>query len=549
MFTVRSDGIIAETGADATDFMGNTQEQNPVWVEHYISERSLRELYLRPFQITLREADPWAVSLSGYQFQVVPALQETNFVKDVLRKEWKYEGHELNHIIGTMLTYGSAVFPHSDGEDSVVTFLEDGCDIGFVGETDGPFQGLHAALKTKDVSMKDIDEAARNLLTLVERVKTVGSAEVADPLDSGKVIRTAGHEGLTLLKNDGHILPLCTKTTKVAVIGPNANRAVAASGGRAFFNPYYSTIPLQTIRQLSNLDVPFAQGCEIRRWLPLEREHCTNDLGEPGISVQWFSGDKFEGDPKLTEHRNTTNLLLGPEAPEDLVSETWSALITTSFKPQTTGTQTMNFSSTGIGQLYVDGKLAGDTSVLWDKLGDLFNDPKEHLVTLETEQGKAIKFEIKMTSAPPDCPEGTASTPSAWTGCQLGFEPKKSSTLLQEAVEVAQGADIAVVIVGLDHGWDIEGLDRDTMDLPFKGSQDKLIEAVVRANPRTIVINQSGGPVHMPWAEKVPAIIQAWYQGQEAGKALADVPFGLANPSGKLPVNNEWIPFLRTRAS
>jgi beta-glucosidase len=73
------------------------------------------------------------------------------------------------------------------------------------------------------------------------------------------------------------------------------------------------------------------------------------------------------------------------------------------------------------------------------------------------------------------------------------------------------------------------------MDLPKNGSQDRLIEAVLAANPRTIVVNQSGTPVTMPWVDRAPAIIQAWYQGQEAGNALADVLFGNQSPSGKLP--------------
>lgn len=75
------------------------------------------------------------------------------------------------------------------------------------------------------------------------------------------------------------------------------------------------------------------------------------------------------------------------------------------------------------------------------------------------------------------------------------------------------------------------------MDLPKDGSQDRLIEAVLKANPRTIVVNQTGTPITMPWVDRVPAILQAWYQGQEAGNALADVLFGLKSPSGKLPVN------------
>lgn len=93
-----------------------------------------------------------------------------------------------------------------------------------------------------------------------------------------------------------------------------------------------------------------------------------------------------------------------------------------------------------------------------------------------------------------------------------------------------------MVIVGLDAEWESEGYDRQTMDLPKDGNQDRLIAAVAKANPRTVVVNQSGTPVTMPWANDVPAIVQAWYQGQEAGNALADVLLGLANPSGKLPV-------------
>jgi beta-glucosidase len=73
------------------------------------------------------------------------------------------------------------------------------------------------------------------------------------------------------------------------------------------------------------------------------------------------------------------------------------------------------------------------------------------------------------------------------------------------------------------------------MDLPKDGSQDRLIETVLAANPRTVIVNQSGTPISMPWVHKAPAILQAWYQGQEAGNALADVLLGTQSPSGKLP--------------
>ena len=89
-------------------------------------------------------------------------------------------------------------------------------------------------------------------------------------------------------------------------------------------------------------------------------------------------------------------------------------------------------------------------------------------------------------------------------------------------MSAAKAADVAIVIVGTPmREWESEGYDRRTMDLPKDECQDRLVAEVLKANPRTIVVNQSGSPVSMPWADSVPAIIQGWYQGQEAGNALA----------------------------
>jgi len=134
------------------------------------------------------------------------------------------------------------------------------------------------------------------------------------------------------------------------------------------------------------------------------------------------------------------------------------------------------------------------------------------------------------------------NTTHKYGGCRIGFFPEVQVDYLQEAVNAAKAADVAVLVVGVDAEWESEGYDRQTMDLPKDGSQDRLVEAVLKANPNTVVVNQSGSPVTMPWADRVPAIIQAWYQGQEAGNALADVLFGLENPSGKLPVINPFFP-------
>jgi beta-glucosidase len=105
---------------------------------------------------------------------------------------------------------------------------------------------------------------------------------------------------------------------------------------------------------------------------------------------------------------------------------------------------------------------------------------------------------------------------------------------LQNAVELARKADVAVVFVGTTTAVELEGRDRKTLGLT--GTQEELVEAVFAANPKTIVVEMSAGPLTVPWiAKNVPAMLQAWWAGEEGGHAIADVLFGDVNPAGRLP--------------
>lgn len=108
--------------------------------------------------------------------------------------------------------------------------------------------------------------------------------------------------------------------------------------------------------------------------------------------------------------------------------------------------------------------------------------------------------------------------------------------LTERAVAAARQADVAIIIAGMNHeiNFDTEGSDKLSLRLPY--GQDDLIAKVVAANPRTIVVVMAGGPTEMdPWLPTVPAVVQGWYLGMEAGNALAGILFGDVNPSGKLP--------------
>ncbi|MFT3824763.1 MAG: glycoside hydrolase family 3 C-terminal domain-containing protein [Chitinophagaceae bacterium] len=123
---------------------------------------------------------------------------------------------------------------------------------------------------------------------------------------------------------------------------------------------------------------------------------------------------------------------------------------------------------------------------------------------------------------------------------------KADATLIKEAADAAAKADVAIVVGGWTHGYnyavwkdnayDAEDTDKPDMNMPF--GQDELIQAVLAANPKTIVVLMGGGPIDMTrWIDRVPAIVQAWYPGMEGGNALAGILFGKINPSGKLPVS------------
>lgn len=439
------------------------------------------------------------------------------------------------------LTYiCSTVISDWGGLNSTIESLKAGCDVEFPFSTKWRFEKILKALKEGSVTQDDIDRAAENVLALVERTKGDDMSEELPEREDNRVstrelIRDAGSQGLTLLKNDGALLPINPKTAKVAVIGPNANRAIAGGGGSASLNPYYNTLPLDSIRKAAH-DVKYAMGCHIHKWLPVASPFCTDKMGKQGVTIEWFAGDRFQGEPVVTQRRTNTDLFLWDSAPLSQVGPEWSAFATTYITPTTTGKHTISFMSVGPGKLYVNGGLALD---LWDWTEEgeaMFDGSIDYLVDVDMEAGRPVELRVEMTNElRPLAKQMATNMTHKYGGCRIGFKEEDQIDYLQEAVDAAKDADVAVVIVGLDAEWESEGYDRKTMDLPSDGSQDRLIEAVVKANPRTVVVNQSGSPVSMPWVERVPAIIQAWYQGQEAGNALADVLFGFRNPSGKLP--------------
>lgn len=428
------------------------------------------------------------------------------------------------------------------GTNSTVQSIKVGVDLEMPGPSKVRGKLVMDALKRGELTETDIEECAARVLTWIERCgrfdlpveepqeKSIDTQETRD------LIRKAGVEGITLLKNENNALPIGAEVKRIALIGPNVKQAIAGGGGSASLKPYYLTTPFDSISALSGKEIVYAQGAQTDKWLPLASNVCTTPSGKPGVILEFYKGDKFQGKPIFVQNRPKTDLFLWDNAPKEVLPE-YSFRVKTIIIPETAGRHTFGLSSVGPAKMYVNGKLLID-NWNWTEAGEaMFDGSIEVNESTYLEAGKIVDILIESTNEVRPVPKaGLGEKTHGYGGCRIGYIERPDKDFITEAAEVAASADVAVIIVGLDAEWESEGYDRQTMDLPKDGNQDRLIAAVAKANPRTIVVNQSGTPISMPWADDVPAIVQAWYQGQEAGNALADVLLGFANPSGKLPV-------------
>jgi beta-glucosidase len=221
------------------------------------------------------------------------------------------------------------------------------------------------------------------------------------------------------------------------------------------------------------------------------------------------------------------NFGLTPSSAEGLPSEftaaKFSARWTGTLTAPATGEYTLTLTTRGRGTLFLDGtEIFADTT------------PHELAASSATVQLTAgVPREIIIDYVADDASIGSGQgtvggeVVLTWTAPADAIPPA-----VTEAAAVAAESDVAIVFA---RDFETEGYDRASMSLP--NGQDRLIQQVVAANPRTIVVLQTGLPVSMPWLNSVPAVLEAWYGGQEQGNAIAAVLFGTVNPSGKLPVS------------
>ncbi len=499
----------AGVGATIKHFVGNESEFQRQTISSDIDERTLRELYYVPFEAGVKRAHVKAIMTGYNRLNGTYVSEQADLLQALVREEWGFDGLFMSDWFGTKSTAAA---------------LSAGLDLEMPGP--GRYRGekLLEALDKREVSAETVRRAARGVLKFIHDLggfeQGEPSAEVADDRPATRaLIRRAGAEASVLLKNDG-ILPLAIKPgMKIAVIGPNAAVAQIMGGGSAQINPQYAITPLAGITAAlpPGATVVHAKGCDNYRLLPLL---------ETSGTAEFFAGRKFAGAPRHRRKFEQGLLMLMGEGDTGLKAPEFSVRVATRADVLETGRHEFGLVASGPARLFVNGELLADGSEF--VCGDEFFSTCCNEIRGSIDLAKGSPCEIVAELVPVDGRQELDLTVLR-LGMAYVTGPKEHAA----AVAAAREADIALVFAGLSADWDSEGIDRPHLDLP--GGQNELIAAIAAANANTVVVLQSGCPVTMPWLGAVKGLVQAWYPGQEAGHAIADVLLGLAEPGGRLP--------------
>jgi len=494
-------------GATIKHFVGNESEIERTTMSSQVDERTLREIYLIPFEMAVKKAHTWGVMSAYNKLNGTFASEHDWLLNTVLRDEWGYDGIVMSDWFGS----------HTTAES-----VNGGLDLEMPGPPRDRGQKLVDAVKSGAVSRETLRQRVIAMLRLMERVGSLDDTrdfkETAnDRPEHRALIRRAGAEAAVLLKNNG-ALPL-KGDGRIAVIGPNAKIAQIMGGGSAQLNAHYRISPWQGLVAAVGEDrLSYAPGCTNHRFEPVLR-------GD--FKVEYFANQTLAGEPAhVTTQDEAQAFWIGYIAEGKVDPLHFSARLTGTFTPDVSGEHRVGIYSAGFGKVFVDGKLIADAWTQWTKGRTFFEEGCDEVVgTVMLEAGRA--HEVVIEFATKDFATLGLAAFAAGIGRPLGSEA------IAEAVLAARNADTAIVFVGRNGEWDTEGSDLPSILLP--GRQNELVAAVANANPNTIVVLQTGGPVEMPWIGSVAALLEAWYPGQEAGKAIADVLVGAAEPSGRLP--------------
>jgi beta-glucosidase len=500
--------------ATAKHFIGNNSDYDRHNTDSIIDERTMREIYLPAFEASVKQAHVRAVMDSYNLTNGTHMTQNAHLNIDVLKKEWGFDGILMSDWTSTYDAVGAA---------------NGGLDLEM---PSGKFlnrEKLLPAIRQGQVSVATIDDKVRRILRVAIQFGWLDHEQTDLTIsrynrEGDQVALQAAREGAVLLKNDGNLLPLKKDAVKsILVVGPDAHPGVPVGGGSAHVVPFEAVSFLQGISDYvgNAAQVFYSPGIPtVQEMAALKSFSTTASGGTLGFKAEHFTNPELQGAPFFT--RTEERVDFGPPpSKKTLPGEALSSRWTGYYTPSAAGKYDLFVSSTGEDggyyRVFVDDKIVlDDWTTSKEVLGvaTLTFDTSPHKVVLE-HHGQ-----------------------SEWLGGRLHMGIAREGTyVLPDAKKLAAKADVVVVAVGFDPLSESEGADR-TFRLP--PGQDELIQEMTAANKNTIVVLTSGGGTDMNrWLDRVPALLEAWYPGQEGGKVAAEILFGDVNPSGRLPATFE----------
>ena len=499
-------------GVSATikHFMGNNSEFDRHNTDSIIDERTMREIYLPVFEAAVKEAHVGAIMDSYNLTNDLHMTQNGYLNTDVVKKEWGFTGILMSDWTSTY-----------DG----VAAANSGLDLEM---PSGKFMNratLLPAIKSGAVTEATIDDKVRRILRTavqfgwLDRDQTDLSTPLLN-LAGKQAALEAARSGMVLLKNEDKILPLEKGTIKsIAVIGPDAYPSQIAGGGSAEAIPFTAVSYLEGIVNYlgDGAKVYYSPGIPTLEEMAKQTEFTTEAAGgTKGLRAEFFNNMDLSGTPAIMrydEHVHYEPARGGADSP---ISVRWTGF----FTPNAPGEYVAFVQGPGENggyRLYIDKKLVIDDWKQW----------------------YAFVGEAPITlAAGPHQVELDYRASGGWgkTTANLGIV-RPETLVAAGAKTLAAHADVVVVAIGFNPESEGESGDR-MFRLP--PGQDELINQIAAVNKNTIVVITSGGGVDMTaWVDRVPALLEAWYPGQEGGTALAQILFGEFNPSGRLPISIE----------
>jgi len=499
--------------ATVKHFACNDQEWERNNYDVTVDERSLHEVHLLPFEAAVKEGKVWMLMTSYNIVNGQHMSENEHLVKQVLKGEWGYQGLVVSDWGSVYSSTGAA---------------NNGLDI----EMPQPLffdAKLRDDVKAGRVPLSVIDDKVRRHL----RVRFLaGIFDNPAPRPDDGVIRSQAHRDLALemaeksmilLKNDG-VLPLSADNlSSVAVIGPHAEVARTGGGGSSGVLPWFSVSPAAGLRAKLPARVALTSSSGISvdsfKAVPLPSQFLRSPDGKSeGLLGEYYNNTDFSGKPAFTRIDKGIDFDWSGKGPGGGLGEfNYSVRWTGTFTATQKGIYKLAITSDDGSWLYIDDKLVAD-------------DGGTHAETtvmapVEMEAGRSYRVRIDYFQG-----GGNASMRLGWKDPK---DPTKDPSI-EDAVETARRAGVAIVCIGNSANQESEGA--DVADFSLFGRQEELLTKVLDANPNTIVIVYGGVPVRMkPWLSRARAVVAALYPGEEGGDALASLLLGEKNFSGKLP--------------